>query len=77
MASAPDTRPALSLEPELYRIRDAAAVLGVSQRMIYAFIESGNLQAVRLPGTGSKRAPVRIARADLLTFVARCRQVSA
>jgi len=67
----------LTLQPELYRIRDAAAVLGVSERMVYAFIEIGKLTAVRLPGTGSKRSPVRIARADLLAFVERCRGASA
>lgn len=66
----------VSLQPELYRIRDAAAVLGVSERMVYAFIESGALTAVRLPGTGAKRAPVRIARVDLLAFVDRCRGAS-
>jgi excisionase family DNA binding protein len=65
------------LQPELYRIRDAAAVLGVSARMVYAFIERGTLAAVRLPGTGAKRTPVRIARVDLLAFVERCRGVSA
>lgn len=63
-------------QPELYRIRDAAAVLAVSPRMIYAFIESGALPAVRLPSTGTKRTPVRIARADLVAFVERQRGVS-
>jgi hypothetical protein len=48
-----DTPPSLLLQPELYRIRDAAAVLAVSPRMIYAFIEAGALRAVRLPSTGS------------------------
>jgi excisionase family DNA binding protein len=70
-----DTPPAL-LQPELYRIRDAAVVLAVSPRMIYAFIEAGALRAVRLPSTGSKRSPVRIARVDLLAFVDRHRGVS-
>jgi excisionase family DNA binding protein len=64
------------LQPELYRIRDAAAVLAVSPRMIYAFIEMGALRAIRLPGTGSKRSPVRIARADLVAFVERQRGAS-
>lgn len=77
MKSAPDARPVLVLQPELYRIRDAAAVLGVSERMVYSFIESGELAAVRLPGTGTKRPPVRIARADLLAFVDRHRGASA
>ncbi len=75
MKGTPDT--AVVLQPELYRIRDAAAVLGVSERMIYTFIERGELAAVRLPGTGSKRTPVRIARVDLLAFVDRCRGASA
>ena len=57
-------QPALSLQPELYRIRDAAAVLGVSERVVPRFIAAGELIAVRLPGTGSKRAPVRIARSE-------------
>ena len=65
------------LQPELYRIRDAAAVLGVSPRMIYAFMERGDLVPVRLPSTGTKRPPVRIARADLLAFVDRHRGASA
>jgi Helix-turn-helix domain len=62
------------LQPELYRIRDAGVVLGVSERMVYEFIQSGALMAVHLPTTGTKgRPPVRIARADLLAFVERCR----
>ncbi len=77
MKGTPETRPALLLQPELYRIRDAAAVLGVSERMIYSFIETGALTATRLPSTGMKRAPVRIARADLLAFVDRQRGASA
>jgi len=77
MKSAPEAQPVLALQPELYRIRDAAAVLGVSPRMIYAFIECGELPAVRLPSTASKRPPVRIARADVLAFVERHRRLSA
>jgi excisionase family DNA binding protein len=68
-------QPAVLLQPELYRIRDAAAVLAVSQRMVYSLIESGALSAVRLPSTGTKRAPVRIAREDLLAFVERQRGI--
>ena len=73
----PNPSPVASFVPELYRIRDAAAALGVSERTVYAFIEGGTLAAVRLPGTGTKRAPVRIARVDLLAFVERCRGASA
>lgn len=62
------------LQPELYRIREAALVLGVSTRMIYTFIEAGELVVVRLPGTGTRRAPVRIARTDLLAFIERHRK---
>ena len=43
--------------------------------MIYSFIEKGVLAATCLPGTGTKRAPVRIARADLLGFIERHRGV--
>lgn len=77
MKSAHELRPTLVLQPELYRIRDAAAVLGVSERMLYTFIESGDLVPVRLPSTGTKRPPVRIARVDLLAFVDRHRGASA
>ncbi len=76
MKSEPEV-PVLVLQPELYRIRDAAAVLGVSERMVYIFIESGELPAVRLPSTGTKRPPVRVARADLTAFVDRHRGASA
>lgn len=70
------TRIEVVLQPELYRIRDAAAILGVSERMIYQLIELQQLTAVHLPGTGSKRSAVRIARTDLLAFVERQRHSS-
>lgn len=63
----------LVLKPELYRIRDAAAVLAVSPRTVYSFIEAGALRCVRLPGQGSKRQAVRIVRADLVAFVSTLR----
>lgn len=77
MKDATDARIDVVVQPELYRIRDAAVVLAVSERTVYSFIESGALPAVRLPTTGTKRPPVRIARADLLAFVDRYRGVSA
>ena len=77
MKNVSESTPGLMLQPELYRIRDAAAVLGVSPRMIYAFMERGDLIPVRLPSTGTKRPPVRIARAELLAFVDRHRGASA
>jgi helix-turn-helix protein len=61
------------VQPELYRIRDAASMLAVSPRMIYTFIASGVLVPVYLPSSGTRRQPVRIARADLVAFVARLR----
>jgi excisionase family DNA binding protein len=66
-------------EPDvmLYRIRDAATVLSVSERMVHVFIASGELPVTRLPSTGTKRPPVRIARTDLLAFVERRRGRSA
>lgn len=76
MKGATDARVGVVVQPELYRIRDAAAVLAVSERTVYSFIEGGVLPAVRLPTTGTKRPPVRIARADLLAFVDRYRGVS-
>jgi excisionase family DNA binding protein len=60
-------------QPELYRIRDAAAVLAVSPRMVYALIEAGVLRTIHLPSSGTRRRPVRIARADLLAFIERQR----
>ena len=65
--------PTMLLQPELYRVRDAATMLGVSERMAYTLIELGQLAAVKLPGTGTRRSAVRIARADLLDFVERRR----
>jgi excisionase family DNA binding protein len=61
----------------LYRIRDAATLLSVSPRMVHMFIASGELPVTRLPSTGTKRPPVRIARADMLAFVERRRGQSA
>jgi excisionase family DNA binding protein len=69
--------PPVVLQPELYRIREAAAVLAVSPRMIYTLLERGDLTPVKLPGLGTRRAPVRIARADVLAFVARLRGATA
>jgi excisionase family DNA binding protein len=63
-------------EVVLYRIRDAATLLSVSPRMVHVFIASGELPVTRLPSTGRKRPPVRIARADLLAFVDRQRERS-
>jgi excisionase family DNA binding protein len=62
------------IHPELYRIREAAAILAISPRMLYALIESRQLPTVRLPGTGGKRRPVRIARRDLTAFLDRLRE---
>lgn len=67
----------VTLQPELYRIREAAAILAMSPRTIYSLIERGELTPVRLPSVGTKRAPVRIARAEVLAFVARLRGVTA
>lgn len=64
------------IQPELYRIRDAAAILAISPRMVYALIASGVLRPVRLPGAGTKRQAVRIARADVVALVDRLRGVS-
>ena len=71
----PKSQPAF--QPELYRIRDAAALLAVSPRTVYALIEVGVLKPIRLPGSGMKRRPIRIARADLLAFVEQQRSETA
>jgi excisionase family DNA binding protein len=69
---SPEPKLAPSLLPELYRIRDVAALLSVSQRMVYNWIEQGHFAVVHLPGTG-RRPAVRISRADLLAFIQRQR----
>jgi len=71
---AASRRPAV--RPELYRIAEAAMVLAVSPRMIYSLIEAKELTVVRLPGlpgTAGKRTAVRIAHADIMAFIERCR----
>lgn len=68
---------AIVLQPELYRIRDAAAVLAISPRMVYSLIDAGELACVRLPGQGTKRQAVRITRSDLQAFVDGLRGVPA
>jgi excisionase family DNA binding protein len=62
-------------QPELYRIREAAAILAISPRMVYSLIACGSLRPVRLPGSGTKRQAVRIARADVLALIERLRGV--
>ena len=64
-------------QPELYRIRDVAAILAISPRMVYALISSGVLRPARLPGAGTKRQAVRIARVDVVALVERLRGASA
>jgi hypothetical protein len=73
------TEPIVRVEPqpELYRIRDAATILAISPRMVYALIGSGVLRPVRIPGAGTKRQAVRIARADVIALVERLRGASA
>jgi excisionase family DNA binding protein len=54
-------------EPVLLRIRDAAAMLSVSERSIWQLIRSGQLRAIHPPGMRA----IRIARQDVENLVHR------
>jgi hypothetical protein len=45
------------LQPELYRIRDAAAVLAVSPRTVHTLIEKGVLLSVGCPERAGNARP--------------------
>ena len=59
------TRGTRGAAPLVYRIDEAAELLGVSRYIVQRLIRDGELQAVRLPGSG-KRGAVLI-RADSVT----------
>src|SRR5262249_10174514 len=67
--NAPTATPVLWLQPELYRIRDAAVVLGVSPPMGVQVIQSGALPPP--PNPGPPRAPAGPARASRSAGVCR------
>jgi excisionase family DNA binding protein len=54
-------------EPVLLRIRDAAAMLSVSERSIWQLIRAGQLRAIHPPGMRA----IRIARRDVESLVER------
>lgn len=54
-------------QPVLLRIRDAAAMLSVSERSIWQLIRAGELHAIHLPGMRA----IRIARDDVENLVRR------
>jgi excisionase family DNA binding protein len=55
------------LEPRLLRIREAAALLSVSERTVWHLIRSGDLIAIRPPGLRA----IRIARDDVEKLIGR------
>jgi excisionase family DNA binding protein len=59
-------RPALEgLKPILLRVRDAAALMGISERLVWLLIRTKQLPVVRPPGM----RVVRIARADVEALI--------
>jgi excisionase family DNA binding protein len=53
-------------------VREAAALAGVSEGLVYSWIEAGMLSCYRL-GAKGKRGKIVIAAADLDAFLAQCR----
>lgn len=44
-----------TINPKLYRIREGAQVLAVSERQVYHLIRDGKLRVVKLPGIRASR----------------------
>ncbi len=55
------------LQPVLLRIRDAAAMLSISERSVWQLVRSGDLPTIHPPGMRA----VRIAREDVEKLIAR------
>jgi excisionase family DNA binding protein len=55
------------VEPRLLRVRDAAALLSVSERTVWHLIRSGDLIAIHPPGLRA----IRIARDDVEKLIGR------
>ena len=55
------------VQPVLLRIRDAAAMLSVSERMVWQLVRSGDLPAIHPPGMRA----IRIAREDVEKLIDR------
>jgi excisionase family DNA binding protein len=60
-------KPPIVVEPRLLRIRDAAALLSVSERTVWHLIRSGELAAIRPAGLRA----IRIARDDVEKLIGR------
>ena len=56
-----------TIEPMLLRIRDAAAMLSVSERSVWQLLRAGEPRAIHPPGMRA----IRIARADVEKLVER------
>jgi len=61
-----DKKPSI-VQPVLLRIRDAAAMLSISERSVWQLVRSGDLPAIHPPGMRA----IRIAREDVEKLIAR------
>ena len=60
-------RVGVALIPLLLRVREAAILLGVSERQVWSLIRGGQLRAIRPPGIRA----IRVTREDVEALVAR------
>jgi excisionase family DNA binding protein len=56
--------------PRLYRIEEAAELLGVSRPTTYRLIAAGDLGSVDVAPTGSKRPKTRVSDQHIAKFIA-------
>ena len=63
---AQDTRPTRPDTLDFYTVTETAAILGVSEKLVFTWIKDAALPAIRL---GPGRRLIRIRRVDLETFV--------
>lgn len=59
----------MTVDDKYYSVQAAAATLAVDDEQILSLIHSGNLRAVNMAKTGSKRPRWRIAESDLGRFL--------
>jgi excisionase family DNA binding protein len=55
--------------PKLYRIPEAAALLGVSRQTVYNLISSGALESCDIAPPGSTRPMTRVSDAEIERFI--------